>query len=406
MEEARSGKRSAIFDLLHQPFSILHLEPTATADQISEAFEDACADRLAPESELVAAREAIVNPRLRLAAELAWLLDTPPGEAKAVFAALRNEASLFDLRRVADRLPALSKANLLAHIAAHEPADADLLVSLVDAHASINAATLQPAIEGIRKASGNVNSSLDALRVALHELADRHSKAAFGGFAAIRNAAGAMQACTTRVLERPSQDRIEALDGVVRAYRQSIGPELMRCEERVKAAIATLRAQPQAIGPVTAIGEAVREWAEMGRPLIALEAYKGRDDERARELFYSVRGLAIDIANEHKSFDLALSLSQIALGAFRDMPRAAGQLHEDIPFIVEQLADAALQPLRKLIASLDNDFIRLALAKDLIAFDFGERSVNETKEIFELFLVAITKTRGSKFNDIPSLLSG
>jgi hypothetical protein len=70
-------KRAATFDLLRQPFSMLRVEPTATVAQISEAFEDASADRLASESELFAARQAVVSPRLRLAAELASLLDTP-----------------------------------------------------------------------------------------------------------------------------------------------------------------------------------------------------------------------------------------------------------------------------------------------------------------------------------------
>lgn len=150
-------RRAATFDLLQQPFSMLRVEPTATMSQISEAFEDASSDELASESELSAARQSILNPRLRLAAELTSLLDTPPGEAKAVYSALRSGASLRDLRRVADRLSPLSRANLLAHIAAHQPADADLLVALIDAHALMNAETLQPTIERVRKAAGSVS---------------------------------------------------------------------------------------------------------------------------------------------------------------------------------------------------------------------------------------------------------
>lgn len=96
-------KRAATFDLLRLPFSMLRVEPTATVAQISEAFEDAS------ESELFAARQAIVSPRLRLAAELASLLDISPGEAKAVYSALLSEASLNDLLRVADRLSPLSR---------------------------------------------------------------------------------------------------------------------------------------------------------------------------------------------------------------------------------------------------------------------------------------------------------
>ena len=43
---------------------------------------------------------------------------------------------------------------------------------------------------------------------------------------------------------RSSPDQIEALDGVIRAYAQSVGPELSRYEEQVKAACDSLRTQP------------------------------------------------------------------------------------------------------------------------------------------------------------------
>jgi hypothetical protein len=332
-------KRAATFDLLRQPFSILRVEPTATVAQISEAFEDASADGLASESELFAARQAIVSPRLRLAAELASLLDTPPGEAKAVYSALQSEASLTDLRRVADRLSPLSRANVLAHIAAHQPADADLLVALVDAHSSMSAATLQPTIERVRKAAGGVSPSLDALNAALDDLIARHSKAAFEGFPTIRNAAAPVHACTTRVLASPSRDRIEALDGIIRAYAQSIGPELLRDEERVKAACDSLRAQPTNPHSVAAIAKAVRDWHALGASLMALEAHKGRDDGRARELFHQVRGLAVDVANDHQQYDLALSLTKVALEAFSALPRAADQLKEDLLLLEERAGE-------------------------------------------------------------------
>jgi hypothetical protein len=179
----------------------------------------------------------------------------------------------------------------------------------------MSAATLQPFVERVRKAAGSLSPSLDALNTALHDLIVRHSKAAFEGFPNIRNAAAPVYACTTRVLASPSPDRIEALNGIVRAYAQSIGPELSRDEERVKAACDSLRAQPTNAHSIAAIAEAVRDWRAMGASLMALEAHKDRDYARARELFHQVRGLAIDLANDHQQYDLALSLTKVALEA-------------------------------------------------------------------------------------------
>ena len=98
------------------------------------------------------------------------------------------------------------------------------------------AETLAPTIERVRKAAGSVSPSLDALNAALHDLIARHSKAVFEGFLTIQSAAAPVYACTTRVLASPNPDRIEALDSIIRAYGQFIGPELSRYEERVKAA--------------------------------------------------------------------------------------------------------------------------------------------------------------------------
>lgn len=402
--EASPGadKRAATFDLLRQPFSMLRVEPTATVAQISEAFEDAAADALASESDLFAARQAIVSPRLRIAAELASLLDTSPGEAKAVYSALRSTASLNDLRRIADRLSPLSRANLLAHIAAHQPADADLLVALVDAHSSMNAATLQPAIERVRKAAGSVSPSLDAINSALHDLFARHSKAAFEGFPTIRNAAAPVHACTTRVLANPGPDRIEALDGVIRAYAQSVGPELSRYEERVTAACNSLRGQPANADSVAVIAEAVHDWHVLGAPLMTLEAHKGRDDRRARELFAQVRSIAIDLANDHQQYHLALSLTKVALEVFSALPRAADQLKEDLPLLEERDAAAGAEPLRRWIDGLGSDLV--LLIEDLQAYGFGERSTRETKELFDLFLCSIEATQSTKAGEFPWIL--
>ncbi|HEY8007650.1 MAG TPA: peptidoglycan-binding domain-containing protein [Methylocella sp.] len=396
-------KRVVTFDLLRQPFSILRVEPTATMAEISEAFEDASRDGLAPESELSAARQAIINPRLRLAAELAALLDTPAGEAKAVYSALRSGASSNDLRRVADRLSPLSRCNLLTHIAAHHPADADLLVALVDAHSSMAAETLAPTIERVRKAAGSVSPSLDALSAGLHDLIARHSKAVFEGFLTIQSAAAPVYACTTRVLASPNPDRIEALDSIIRAYGQFIGPELSRYEERVKAACDSLRTQPTKAYAVASIAEAVRSWHVLGASLMELEAHKGRDDKRARELFAEVRSLAVDLANDHQQYDSGLSLTKAALEAFSALPRAAEQLKEDFSLLEERAAAAGVEPLKKWIDDLGGDLV--ILADDLQAHGFGDRSIRETKELFDLFLRAIDATQSTKASDLPWILA-
>ncbi|SRR5260370_6126008 len=159
--DPEKGRRSKIFDLLSNPFSILRIGPTADLSKITDAFDDAVADGIASEADLTATREVIINPRLRTSAEISFLVDTPAREADAILNALRSKSSLNDLLRVADRLAPLSKANLLAHVAAHQPASADLLFALVDAQAQISPEIVHSKLESVRRAAGIVVPSLD-----------------------------------------------------------------------------------------------------------------------------------------------------------------------------------------------------------------------------------------------------
>jgi hypothetical protein len=177
MGESPKNRRSIkSFDLLANPFSILLIEPTASLEKIADAFDDAIADRTASESDLAAARETLVSPRQRTAAELSFLLDTPFREVGVIRAALKKNASPTDLVRVADRLAPLSKANLLAHIASQQPANADLLFALVDAHARIDPKMVHAKLESTRKAAGIVIPTFDTVRDELHELLSSHAK--------------------------------------------------------------------------------------------------------------------------------------------------------------------------------------------------------------------------------------
>src|SRR6266404_3694998 len=96
VDNPRAGGAKS-FDLLKNPLFLLGLEPTASLEKIADAYEDAVADQVASESEITTAREALVNPRQRLAVELSFLFDTPPSQVKVICAALKDHASSNDL---------------------------------------------------------------------------------------------------------------------------------------------------------------------------------------------------------------------------------------------------------------------------------------------------------------------
>ncbi len=396
-----NGSKS--FDLLNNPFSMLRIEPTADMDKITDAFDDAVADRIASEADLTATREIIINPRLRTAAELSFLIDTPAREAAAILNELRSKSAFNDLFRVADRLAPLSKANLLAHVAAHQPANADLLFALVDAQAQIDPKIVHSKLESVRRAAGIIIPSLDTVRDQLHELVSLQAKATFASFPTPRASVGPVEECTKRILAAADPDRVDALDGVMREFGQIIAPELSKIEEQFRSTAKNLLRRPNDLSLVPLLSNQLRSWSELARPLLELDAYKGRDEGRARQLFNEVRSLSIDLANEHQRFDSALSISKCSAEHFKLLPRAAEQLKEDLAVLEDRSAEEHIVPLKKLIDELRSSGLAMLLS-DLKKSGFGEASTRETKELWKSFSGAVAKVQKTTAADLPWVL--
>ena len=404
MEESPVGMEQVkSFDLLRNPFCLLRIEPTATLESIADAYDDALTDRVALEADLVAAREAVVNPRQRTSIELAYLIDTPSGEVAAILNSLRNNPNSIDLLRVAARLAPLSKANLLVHAAARQPATADLLFALVEAHAQLNKDRLQAKLRTIRKTAGLVVPSIENVQDALHKLLTTHAKAALSGFLASRDSVNPVAECARRVFASTDSDRVDALEGVMRAFGQAISFELSRIEEELRAGFDALRNRPKAQLLVTPISKSLHNWIDLARPLVEFDAHKGRDEERARALFNEVRGLAVDLANEHDSFDVSLSISKVASEIFKSLPRATDQLENDLRFLEERSTELLVVPLKKWIDDLRSNGTS-GLIRDLESSGFGKTSTREAKELWDGFVAAVQKTKNTEASDFPWML--
>ena len=97
------NQRWKSFELLRNPFLLLRISPTTPLEEISDAVEDAISDAVNPEAIIYAARDTLLNPRLRLAAELSFILDTPPGHVDHLVAVLRGRPSAEIILKEADK---------------------------------------------------------------------------------------------------------------------------------------------------------------------------------------------------------------------------------------------------------------------------------------------------------------
>ena len=76
---------------------------------------------------LIFARDALLDLNRRLAFELTYPIDCPVSEAESFYAALSTDNSTEEVLHFSDRLWPLARANFIAHISSHRPADPTIL---------------------------------------------------------------------------------------------------------------------------------------------------------------------------------------------------------------------------------------------------------------------------------------
>jgi hypothetical protein len=219
VSRANNGR---MFDLFAQPFWVLGVNPAATNKQINDAFSRARQNQAA--GALIFARDALLDPTRRLTYELSYPLDCPAAEIEAFYAALSSNDSIDGLLQFADRLWPLARANFVAHLASHRPADGALLFALLESHATLDANAIYADLKAARTTAGIPAPSWVNLNEDLNELTNTHAAAAFAGYETIQDAAEPVLECTRQCLAQGERHYVQALGCLLTPYRQSIDP--------------------------------------------------------------------------------------------------------------------------------------------------------------------------------------
>jgi hypothetical protein len=269
------------FDLFRNPFVLLRVDLSATSKEISEAFEDAVADAIASESELVVARQAILAPMLRLDAEIAALPDTPSPEWRSILVALKSAQRLPDLRQAFEKVASLSRSNLLAHAASRGQSDAPTLTAWVNAQSAVDPDRIHREIERFREIAGVVRPDRAVLASALGSLREKQARALFDGFKSPADAIQPITVCAEETISNAVNAQIDALSTLLSAYGRFVEQELSFRRERAINAAHDLSSNPDAPGNLEILVDALKFWQQANQPLQLLESYKGRDEPAA-----------------------------------------------------------------------------------------------------------------------------
>jgi peptidoglycan hydrolase-like protein with peptidoglycan-binding domain len=392
---------ASTFDILRNPFILLGIAPSVSVSEIAEAYDDAIADANQLQADLAAARQAILSPPLRLAAEVSCLLDMPKQDWRSVLTALKSSQSLPALRKAFAKVAPLSRANLLAHLSAHAASDASTMVAWVEAQSKIDPDLICRELARLRSLARVAPPDGSAVRAALDQLRESHARALFEGFLTPADAIEPATICAREAIAVGDQKHVDTLDTLLRAYSAFIAQELALRRERVKVTASDLQSQPRDSNLAVFL-DALNFWNLAAQPLQAFEFYKGRDEPTAQDVFWEVREVAIDLANRLSRFDFALSITEACKRIFEKLPRAASQLAEDHDGLKQRIATQPVEPLAEALREIERDLASIAL--DLRRGGFGSAAVGQAKHLRDVFVTAVRSSSDSKVNQLPWVL--
>jgi len=367
----------ALFNLLTNPFYLLAVDPAATNQQVDDAVRNCALG-----SEQARAQIAILDPSQRLSLELSYPIDSQPKQIEALYKALSRHAPADEVLQLSTELGPLSRANLIAHLAADRPASAAVLSALVDAHASIEIPAVFAILRSLRAAAGWIAPSLVNVNDGVQALLALHTQAAIASYASPENAAEKMSACINQILADTGQYHLEALARLVAAYRARMKPRLETDVPRIEKACEALRQAPDDVESLDALAAAMRDWAAIYRPLILFHRDQDAGDEAIAECTDRVRDVIGDLVEGH-DYDTALSVAGSARDAFAVLPETAAEFDKAIPIIEQWSRDAIWDRLHLCIDAIAGDPTSL---DSVLETGFGSESIGVAQELWESFL--------------------
>lgn len=316
-------------DLLANPFHVLGIAPGATLHQVRAAFEGALENQPNSAPALTLARDVILDLQRRLPHELGYPICSTPADIEEIYLALTGGASLEDCLSLASRLPPLSKANFLGHLAANQPASSALMSALLDAHASIVVSEIFDILKGLRASAGLPAPALVSLGEGLVELAETQAGAALARYGSVEEASGPILACTKDTLTDGERHHIEALEPFLAAYRQPVVPQRSAAIEGIEKASEALLREPTDASRLEDLKKAVLAWTSICHPLVLWCLHRQQDDP---ELELPVDQLHEAITNliGQERHEVARHLAEFGRDTFGMLPGASYLFEDDL----------------------------------------------------------------------------
>jgi hypothetical protein len=384
----------------------LGVTPRSTRKEISEACEDALldADGVDDERRLNLARQALSTPNERIAAELGYLLELRPAEARKAMKATSHAKWM----EVADTASGLARVNALAEAArraASQTEAQEATRQLVSAWGDIDDAAVTLQINEVRALSEFGTVTRADVRRNLSVLMEQHTDHAVAAL----ESNGDLPLVLTRLL---TEDLIpnglvggKFTTALISSYAKKTNGVLASAAERSLASLLAFK-DSGSDEAFERFRDDISAWDRIAQPLQIASEIKGADEPNSQELYQSVRSVALELANEAERHDDAARVTRVSQQIFAELPSAKNQLRKDteaLDDIIERSRTTkALQPLFEAVDEAKADLA--GAAKTILRNGFVSSAPGSIGAIRRHFDATLTKDVPQDVRDMAASL--
>ena len=385
-----------------EPFQLLGVDPSATGDVVRDAYGRVQRLGIVDKSLLDQALAELLDSERRLQYELAYPLDATPDQVEATHATLQGAREKDHILAFALQLPPLSRANFLAQCAAHQPLAGELIISWIDAHASIDPAEIFEIFRSVRHRAGLPVPSFMALRQGIDDLFKTHAQRVLGSYASPHSTVEPLLHCVRESSASGMTSRIEAVGQLLDIYRGRVEILIREADQDITLICRKLKDTPEQSETIEKLREQLEVWASLSSPLVVLTRVRGAinldNGKSLRDLGELV--LALCRENHHLAAKLIV---QTVLPVLSPIPELRSRFEDILALIDQMLLEPAIDDLKAKLARFNGD--PKAVIKSINQTGFCEGSHQEARELWNaLFSAANHSAR--VFDDRPWILIG
>jgi hypothetical protein len=325
-------------DAFENPFFLLKATPRDHKSRLLELAEEMALH--GDHDAAAGARNTLINPRNRLAAEVGWFPGVAPARIDAALQAIRDTGRSGGV----GNLPALCAANLELTVLTARGGQADAgrlkdailrVAALID---GLDANAVLLAINEDRQAAGF--PQVGDLAQIEHEIAERvrHYQRSLTKMLDALPSAAMVDTYEKLIAESAAAGAAPRLVvDLLAAYELHAGDFLAGEAERILALIDETRTAADAKAPAPQVGAAVQkivaaiaDWDRIAQPIQLARQNAGLDHEDSKRVAFRARGLAVHLFNAHDYLDHAKRLSTVLKHHFAEVAAVNDVVEEDV----------------------------------------------------------------------------